>query len=65
MSKLLLLTFVYSLILVIVLAKSGPDTEPIDVNQVHSPQAQCKFAVHEKSANGPEIQGWIFAESLK
>jgi hypothetical protein len=40
-----------------VLAKLGPDVEPIDINQVHTPKAQCTFSVHEKNASGPEIQG--------
>jgi hypothetical protein len=49
--------FPASFLAFVALAKQGPDVEPIDVNQVHSPKAQCKFSVHEKNASGPEIEG--------
>jgi hypothetical protein len=45
------------LIIVIATAKQGSNPEPIDVNQIHSPLAQCKFTVHEKNAEGPEVEG--------
>lgn len=50
-------TSIFFLLIIMTSAKQGPNSEPIDLNQVHSPRAQCKFTVHEKSSEGPEVEG--------
>ncbi|KAI6238780.1 ZP domain-containing protein [Aphelenchoides fujianensis] len=53
-----------ALALALVSAKSGPEKKPIELNGVHSPEAQCKFAVHNKNADGPVLEGTNLNQEL-
>lgn len=61
-----------SVLIQVIRAKEGLDpAEPIDVNKVHSPRAQCKFSVHDKNSTGPEVEGrfvlvgWLVNRSFR
>ncbi|KAI6197597.1 ZP domain-containing protein [Aphelenchoides besseyi] len=53
-----------SLYIVFVSAKSDSDDKPIAVSATHFPEAQCKFTVHNKTADGPVIEGTNLNQEL-